>query len=45
MTDLAPRLLRAAFARYMTGVTVVNSRDARGGLMKTWWTASSGAPR
>ena len=30
MTDLAPRLLRAAFARYMTGVTVVNSRDARG---------------
>ena len=30
MIDLDPRLLRAAFARYMTGVTVVTSRDARG---------------
>ena len=29
MTDLDARLLRAAFARYMTGVTVVTSRDAR----------------
>ena len=30
MTDLDPGLLRAAFARYMTGVTVVISRDACG---------------
>ena len=29
MTDLDPRELRAAFGRYMTGVTVVTSRDAR----------------
>ena len=29
MTDLDPGLLRAAFARYMTGVTVVTSRNAR----------------
>lgn len=30
MNDFDPKRLRAAFARYMTGVTVVTARDARG---------------
>ena len=30
MNDFDPKRLRAAFARYMTGVTVVTTRDARG---------------
>ena len=30
MNDFDPKRLRAAFARYMTGVTVVTARGARG---------------
>ena len=39
MTDLDPRELRAAFGRYMTGVTVVTTRTARAG--RVGFTANS----
>ena len=39
MTDFDPRALRSAFGRFMTGVTVVTTRNADG--MPVGFTANS----